>query len=57
VTWSVFALGGILALITGAVAWARARRTQLLGDVRAGQVAIAWALFAIALSVLWSALD
>jgi len=54
--WSVFALGGILALVTGIIAWVRGRARRL-GDVRAGQIAVAWFVLAIVISAVWSALD
>ena len=57
VVWSTFALAGILALITGVVAWIRGRSHGLLGDVRAGQIAVAWVVIAIVLSVIISALE
>lgn len=56
VVWSTFALSGILALIIGIVAIVRGRR-GLLGDLRAGQVAVGWVVLAIAVSVIWTALD
>src|SRR3712207_3410672 len=40
VVWSTFALGGLLALITGLVAWLRGRSRRLAGEVRAGQTAL-----------------
>jgi uncharacterized membrane protein len=57
IVWSTFALAGILALVTGVVAWVRGRRSGGLGDVRAGQLAVAWVALAIAVSAIWSALD
>ena len=57
VVWSTFSLGGLLALILGVTAWVRARRTHLLGDVRAGQIAALWVALAIAVSVIWSVFD
>ena len=55
--WTTFALGGILALVTGAVAWVRGRRRPAPGDVSAGQMAVGWVVVAIILSVIVSALE
>jgi hypothetical protein len=55
--WITFSLGGLLALVVGVTAWVRARRTHLLGDVRAGQITALWVVLAIAVSAIWSALD
>jgi ABC-type Fe3+ transport system permease subunit len=57
VVWSTFALGGLLALILGIVAWVRGRARALAGDVRAGQTAVAWVVVAIVLSFIVSALE
>jgi hypothetical protein len=56
VTWSTFALAGILALVTGVVAWIRGRAGHRPADVRAGQTAIGWVALALAVSFIWSAL-
>src|SRR5918998_6918970 len=42
IVWTTFALGGLLALITGVIAWIRGRSRGLLGDVQAGQMAVGW---------------
>jgi hypothetical protein len=55
--WVTFSLGGLLALAVGVTAWMRARRTHLLGDVRAGRLAVLWVAVAIVVSVIWSVLD
>ena len=55
--WTTFALSGLLALITGVVAWIRARRRGPGGDVRAGQTAVGWVVVAIVISAIVSALD
>jgi ABC-type Fe3+ transport system permease subunit len=34
IVWTSFALGGLLALLTGIVAWVRGRSRRLGGDVR-----------------------
>jgi hypothetical protein len=57
VVWSTFALGGILALIAGIVAWVRGRGRGVRGDVRAGQTAVGWVILAVILSVIISALE
>jgi len=57
VVWSTFALAGILALLAGIAAWVRGRSRHLCGDVRAGQLAVGWVVFALILSVIISALD
>ena len=57
IDWITFALGGLLALITGVIAWIRGRSRGLLGDVRAGQIAAGWVVFAVLLSLIVSALD
>ena len=55
--WITFSLGGLLALVLGVTAWVRARRTHLLGDVRAGRLATLWVAVAILVSVVWSVFD
>jgi hypothetical protein len=57
VVWSTFALGGLLALVVGIIAWVRGRARGLAGDVRAGQTAVGWVVLAIVLSVIVSALE
>lgn len=57
IVWTTFALGGLLALILGIVAWIRGRARAMAGDVRAGQTAVAWVVFAVVLSLIVSALD
>jgi hypothetical protein len=57
IVWTTFALGGLLALITGLIAWVRARGRGPAGDVRAGQTAAAWVVIAIVISLIVSALD
>ena len=57
IVWSTFALGGILALIAGIVAWVRGRGRGFRGDVRAGQMAVGWVILALILSVIVSALE
>jgi hypothetical protein len=57
VTWSTFALAGLLGLVLGLVAWLRGHRREDLGDIHAGQVAIGWLVCAIAISAIWSVFD
>jgi ABC-type Fe3+ transport system permease subunit len=57
IVWTTFALGGLLALVTGIVAWVRGRSRRLLGDMRAGQMAVGWVAFAVILSLIVSAFD
>jgi hypothetical protein len=57
IDWVTFSLGGLLALIFGVIAWIRGRARGLAGDIRAGQTAVAWVVFAIVLSLIVSALD
>lgn len=57
IVWTTFALGGLLALVTGIVAWARGRSRHLLGDMCAGQMAVGWVALAVILSLIVSAFD
>jgi ABC-type Fe3+ transport system permease subunit len=57
IVWTTFALGGILALVAGIVAWVRGRSRSSRGDVSAGQMAAGWVVLAIILSVIISALE
>ena len=57
IVWTSFALGGLLALLAGIVAWVRGRSRRLGGDVRAGQMAVGWVVVALILSVIVSALE
>ena len=57
IVWSTFALAGLLALLTGIIAWIRGRSRGLLGDVKAGQMAVGWVVVAVLLSLIVSALD
>ena len=57
IVWTTFALGGLLALITGVIAWIRGRSRGLVGDVQAGQMAVGWVVVAVLLSLIVSALD
>jgi hypothetical protein len=57
IVWTTFALGGLLALVTGIVAWVWGRSRRLLGDMRAGQMAVGWVAVAVILSLIVSAFD
>jgi ABC-type Fe3+ transport system permease subunit len=57
IVWTTFALGGLLALILGVIAWFRGRTRGPAGDVRAGQTAAAWAVVAVVISLIVSALE
>jgi hypothetical protein len=57
IVWSTFALGDLLALLAGIVAWVQGRSRRLRGDVRAGQTAVGWVVLALILSVIISALE
>lgn len=46
-SWFTFSIGAIVALITGVVAWVRGRRAHRDGDVRAGQIAVGYFVFAV----------
>jgi hypothetical protein len=55
--WITFALGGLLALLTGAIAWIRGRSRGLLGDVQAGQMAVGWVVVAVIINVIVAVLE
>ena len=57
IVWTTFALGGLLALVAGIVAWLRGRARRLGGDVRAGQTAVGWVVIAFVLSLIVSAFE
>jgi len=57
VTWSVFAVSGILAFFIGIAAWVHGRRAHRLGDIRAGEIAMGAFLLAIGVAAIWSAFD
>src|SRR5688572_12391156 len=57
IVWTTFALGGLLALVTGLVAWVRGRSRRISGDVRAGQTAVGWVVLAIVLSLIVAAFE
>jgi ABC-type Fe3+ transport system permease subunit len=57
IVWTTFALGGLLALVAGIVAWVRGRARRLAGDVHAGQTAVGWVVLAIVLSLIVSAFE
>ena len=45
-SWVCFSLGGILALVTGIVAWLLGRSRGRTGDVQAGKIAVGWFVLA-----------
>ena len=57
IVWTTFALGGLLALVAGIVAWVRGRARRLGEDVRAGQTAVGWVVIAVVLSLIVSAFE
>lgn len=57
IVWTTFAFGGLLALVSGIVAWVRGRARGLGGDVGAGQTAVGWVVIAVVLSLIVAALD
>ncbi len=57
IAWFGFSLGAVAALITGLIAFLLGRREHRATDRRAGQIAIAWFLFAVLAVVIISALD
>jgi hypothetical protein len=57
ISWVCFSLGGILAVVTGIVAWLRGRNRNRSGDVSAGKIAVGWFGLAILISVLIEALE
>lgn len=56
-SWVCFSLGGILALVTGVVAWLRGRNRGRSRDVQAGKIAVGWFVLAILISVVVEALS
>jgi hypothetical protein len=56
-SWVCFSLGGILALVTGVVAWLRGRNRGPSGDIQAGKIAVGWFVLAILISVVVEALS
>lgn len=55
-TWLTFSLGGLVALVSGVVAWVTGRRSGRAGDVRAGQTAIGYLVLALVVTAVFSAL-
>ena len=53
-SWISFALGAILALIAGLIAFLRARRTDNEADTRAGRIAIGWFVLAVILTAVFA---
>ena len=57
VVWMTFAIGAILALVTGLIAMVLGRRGPRPADQRTGQLAVGWFVIAVLAVVLISALD
>jgi hypothetical protein len=55
--WVCFSLGGILALVTGIVAWLLGRNRGRSGDIQAGKVAVGWFVVAVLIVAVVEALD
>jgi hypothetical protein len=56
-SWVSFLLGGILALVTGVVAWLLGRNRGRSGDIQAGEIAVGWFVLAVVIVALFEALD
>jgi hypothetical protein len=56
-SWVAFSLGGILALVTGIVAWLLGRSRGRTGDVQAGKIAVGWFVLAALITAVVEALD
>ena len=56
-SWVSFSLGGMLALVTGIVAWLLGRNRGRSGDIQAGKIAVGWFVLAVLIVALVEALD
>src|SRR5687768_11814772 len=56
-SWVAFSLGGILAVVTGIVAWLLGRSRERSGDVQAGKIAVGWFVLAVLITAVVEALD
>jgi hypothetical protein len=56
-SWVAFSLGGILALVTGIVAWLLGRSRGRTGDVQAGKIAVGWFVLAALIVAVVEAFD
>jgi hypothetical protein len=56
-SWVCFSLGGILALVTGIVAWLLGRSRGRSGDIQAGGIAVGWFVLAVLIVAVVEALD
>lgn len=56
-SWVSFSLGGILALVTGVVAWLLGRNRGRSGDIQAGKIAVGWFVLAVLIVAVVEALD
>jgi hypothetical protein len=55
-TWISFAVGGLLALVLGVIAWVRGRGRGPAGDVRAGQTAVGYVVVALVVTAIAAAM-
>src|SRR5688572_28157840 len=56
-SWVAFSLGGILALVTGLVAWLLGRTRGRSADIQAGKLAVGWFVLAVLIVAVVEALD
>jgi hypothetical protein len=56
-SWVSFSLGGILALVTGIVAWLLGRNRGRSGDIQAGKIAVGWFVVAVLITAAVEAPD
>lgn len=56
-SWVAFSLGGVLALVTGIVAWLLGRKRGRSGDIKAGKIAVGWFVLAALIVAVVEALD
>lgn len=56
-SWVSFSLGGILAPVTGIVAWLLGRNRGRSGDIQAGKIAVGWFVLAVLIVAVVEALD
>ena len=54
-TWICFALGALLALVLGVIAWVRGRGRGLGGDIKAGQTAVGYFVLALVVTAIGAA--
>jgi hypothetical protein len=56
-SWVAFSLGGVLALVTGVVAWLLGRTRGRSADIQAGKLAVGWFVLAALIVVVVETLD